>query len=353
MFDNLVEITEPICRKIDPKKADYLIYDPTGIEAHVAENNPKFLNSKINNAKKLAKKNPELNAHSLAYSAMPETSKTTPLAKQQYINGHFCYAFKAGILTNGSGIVRDITFLDDAFKKRHPNVVCAKTDNPQLDKEISDSTSLKPMLTDFFNAHPSFSYKTFLGDSSFDSYDTYSTLRNDFGFERMCIPLNDRNSASSYVDFDKNGTPLCPRDKSSFVYDSVCRGKNRSERFKYLCPQSVRIKGYSNPVCTCDNPCTDNSYKCVYTYPHKNLRSYPGIPRGTEHWDNLYRHRTIAERTIFLFKDPLGGAYRKSYNLRTAKTNFLFAGITQLIGVILADAIAKPKLCRSIRKLIA
>ena len=28
-----------------------------------------------------------------------------------YINGHVCYAFKFGILTNGLGIVRDISFL--------------------------------------------------------------------------------------------------------------------------------------------------------------------------------------------------------------------------------------------------
>jgi hypothetical protein len=43
MFDKMVEITEPICREIDSKKADYLIYDPTGIKANVRENNPKIL----------------------------------------------------------------------------------------------------------------------------------------------------------------------------------------------------------------------------------------------------------------------------------------------------------------------
>ena len=37
MFDRLVEITEPICRELDAKKAAYLIYDPTGILANVAE----------------------------------------------------------------------------------------------------------------------------------------------------------------------------------------------------------------------------------------------------------------------------------------------------------------------------
>ena len=33
MFLNLVEITEPICRELDPKKSDYLMYDTTGVEA--------------------------------------------------------------------------------------------------------------------------------------------------------------------------------------------------------------------------------------------------------------------------------------------------------------------------------
>ena len=56
MFDRLVEITEPICREIDAKKADYLIYDPTGIEANVSENNPKFLNTKLNQTKKRPRK---------------------------------------------------------------------------------------------------------------------------------------------------------------------------------------------------------------------------------------------------------------------------------------------------------
>ena len=130
VFENLVEITEPICRKIDLKKADYLIYDPTGIEARVTENNPKFLNAKLNQAKKLAKNNPELNPHALAYSQMPETAGANPFIKQQYINGHFCYAHKAGILTNGLGVVRSISFFDEDFRRKHPEVVSKKTENP-------------------------------------------------------------------------------------------------------------------------------------------------------------------------------------------------------------------------------
>jgi len=90
-----------------------------------------------------------------------------------------------------------------------------------------------------------------------------------------------------------------------------------------------------------------------YTYPAKDFRLYPGIPRGTEHWDNLYGHRVLIERTIHLLKSPLGGATRKSLSMRTAKADLLLAGITQLIGVVLAHAICKPQLYKSVRKLIA
>ena len=352
VFENLVELTEPICRELDAKKSDYLIYDPTGIEAHVAENNPKFLNGKLNQAKKYAKDNPELNPHSLAYSQMPETAAANPFVNQQYINGHFCYAHKAGILTNGLGIIRGISFFDDDFKRRHPEVVSKKTDNPEIDKEIADSVSLRPVLSDFFDAHPTFSYKTFIGDSAFDSYDNFNMLRDDFHFDRVAIPLNKRGVSNAHTDFDNNGTPVCPVDRTPFTFLGFSGGKNRSDRFKWVCHKS-KHKG-SSRINTCDTPCTDSTYgRCVHTYPDKDFRFYPGIPRGTEHWDNLYRHRMLIERTIYLLKEPLGAASRKSFSSRTAKADLLFAGITQLVGVVLAQAINKPHLYKSVRKLIA
>jgi hypothetical protein len=61
----------------------------------------------------------------------------------------------------------------------------------------------------------------------------------------------------------------------------------------------------------------------------------------------------LVERTIGLLKGPLGVACRNSYSQRTAKADLLLAGITQLVGVILAHAINKPHLYKSIRKLIA
>ena len=354
VFENLVEVTEPICRELDAKKADYLIYDPTGIEANVTENNPKYLNSKLIQSKKLSKLCPGLDPHSYAYSQMPETAAANPFVNQQYINGHFCYAHKAGILANGLGIIRGISFFDDDFKRRHPEVVSRRTDNPAVDKEIGDSTSLKPVLSDFFEAHPSFSYKTFLGDSSFDSYDNFEMLRDEFHFDRVAIPLNPRNSSTAHSEFDNNGTPVCPVDKTPFTFIGNSGGINRSRRFKWVCHKSEQVPKSSKRLCTCETPCTDSTYgRCVYTYPAKDFRLYPGIPRGTEHWVNLYRHRVLIERTIYLLKDPLGAGLRKTFSTRTAKADLLFAGITQLISVVLARAINKPHLYKSIRKLVA
>lgn len=351
LFNNLVSVTEPICREIDSKKADYLIYDTTGFEPYVAENNPKFFNSKLKEAKKFAK-NSSFNPYAGVYKTLPDFASSNPSAKQQYINGHYCYAVKAGIATDGLGIVRYISVFDDPFKEKHPETVTPKSDDPNSDKEIGDSVSLKPVLSDFFSRHPDYSFKTFIGDSAFDSYGNYSLLKNTFGFERVCIPINQRNCKHSDLNFDKYGTPLCPLDNTPFIFLGKSGGKQRSVRFKWVCHKSVQ--NGSTRVCTCDNPCTSSSYgKCTYTYPDKDFCLYPGIPRHTEHWDNLYRHRVLIERTINLLKDSFGLNYLKTHDTKTIKADVFLAGITQLLGVILAKAVHKPKLFKSIHKLIA
>ena len=354
MFEYLVELTEPVCREINEKKSDYLIYDTTGITFPVSENNPKYLNSILKETKKLVKTNPHLNPYGAAYNLMPSASKTNSDARQQYINGHFCYAAKVGILTNGLGIPRHIAFFDGKFRENHPEIEADKTDNPDSDKEIGDSKSLRPVLSDFKRLHPSLSYRTFLGDSAFDSYDNYSMLNNEFGFERVCVPMNVRNSKASNAEFDGNGSPVCPIDRSPFTFLGESGGRNRSKRFKWVCQKSVCVKGCSSRICTCEAPCTDSSYgRCVYTYPDKDFRLYPGIPRGTEHWDNLYRHRVVIERTIHTMKDTFVLDSRKSHNTVTAKADVYLTGIVQLVGVLLADSMHKQYLYKSIRKLIA
>ena len=55
VFDKLVDVTEPICQAIDSAKADMTIFDSSGIEAFVTENNPKYANRIIKQLKAYAK----------------------------------------------------------------------------------------------------------------------------------------------------------------------------------------------------------------------------------------------------------------------------------------------------------
>ena len=358
VFERLVELTEPICREMDAELAGSLIYDTTGIESYVAENNPKFFSSKLRQAKLMAKTNPNTDPYRAVYGLLPDCAAASPAVKQQYINGHFCYAQKAGLLTNGLGIVRHIAFFDDAFKKSHPEIpIDKRTDNPDADKELGDSRTLLPVLRDFKLRHPGLHYKTFLGDAAFDSYDTYSALLREFQFERAVIPMSRRNTAGKLVaHLDENGIPLCPNDGSQLKFHSVCGGKNRSMRLKFICPETERVKSPNGTTwrCRCDQPCSASAYgRCVYIYPDADLRLYPGILRGSDQWAALYAKRTAVERSIGSFKHVLGLEQRKTSNSMTTNADLYLAGIVQLLCVVLADALHERHLFRRVRRLAA
>jgi hypothetical protein len=356
-FERLVELTEPICREMDAELADSLIFDTTGIESRVSENNPKFLHTKLNQAKAMSKNNPEYDPYRGVYGLLPDCAYANPDIKQQYINGHFCYAQKAGVLTNGLGIVRHIDLFDGDFKKKHPEITFEKrSDNPDLDKELGDARALLPVLNDFRKAHPSLTYSTFMGDSSFDSYDLYSALLGSYGFSRAVIPMNVRNSADALpVGFNESGIPLCPKDKEPMKFHSVCGGKSRSKRIKFICPKSKRVNiPRGSWRCHCESPCSSSQYgRTVYIYPNADNRLYPGILRGSAEWDVLYAKRVAIERSIGSFKAVLGLDSRKSYNTLTTKADLFLAGIVQLICVVLADKLHNHKLIRRVRKLAA
>lgn len=57
---------------------------------------------------------------------MPTHAASNQAIQQMYINGHFCYAYKFGIVTNGLGIVRDISFYNKDFLNAHPDIVVEK-----------------------------------------------------------------------------------------------------------------------------------------------------------------------------------------------------------------------------------
>lgn len=86
---------------------------------------------------------------------MPSSAASNHEVKQQYINGHFCYAHKFGVLTNGIGIVRSIGFYNKDYLNSHPDIVVEKkAKSPDEDKSLADSKALLPTLRDFKYKHP-------------------------------------------------------------------------------------------------------------------------------------------------------------------------------------------------------
>lgn len=371
VFDNLVDLTEPICQAIDSAKADITIFDSSGIEAFVTENNPKYANRIIRQLKAYAKslgKDSSFDPYKAAYASMPSHASSNPEIKQLYINGHFCYVFKFGIVTNGLGIVRHISFYNKEFFQNHPEIVVdKKSQSPDEDKCVHDSRLLIPTLKDFFDKHPLINPKVFLGDAAFDSIPLYKQLLtgDTFGqnrlFYKAYIPLNARSQLEN-VDYtiNENGVPCCPHDPSLPMKPEGSKSHLKSglPTFKFVCPKMKwvydKASKTSHRQCFCDHPCT--SSKCgrmVYIYPEKDLRAYPGVIRGTKEWDDTYKVRTVVERDINHIKENLCLAGRRTQNEKTLHADLILAGITQLITVVLADKIKHLEYIRSLKPLIA
>ena len=354
VFERLVDLTEPICREMDKALADMLVFDTIGIESYVAENNPKYLGKLAAQSKSITKIDPTFDASRGAVALLPKAAVSNPAVKNQYINGHFCYAQKAAVFANGLGIVRHLELFDEDFKQAHPEMKIEKrTNSPELDKEIGDSTALKPVLLDFRASHPAFYYGTFSADSALDSYDNYTFLMKEYGFTRTVIPFNVRRGLpATDVLFNENGTPLCPADGTPFRPDGSCGGKKRSLRLKFVCHKTKRFGTVF--VGHCEHPCS--SSKCgrvIYTYPHKNFRLYPGISRDADEFAEIYKCRTVVERSINMLKDTLGIQNRKTSNVLTTKADLFLAGIVHLLCVLLAHKLHDAKLVRRPRRLIA
>ncbi|MBQ6886433.1 MAG: transposase [Lachnospiraceae bacterium] len=368
LFENLVDLTEPICQAIDSAKADMTIFDSSGIEAYVTENNPKYANRIIKQLKAYASAmgfENNYDPYKAAYHSMPSHAASNKDIKQLYVDGHFCYVYKIGIVTNGLGIVRHLNLYNQSFLAAHPDLIPnKKTDSPDADKSIHDARLLIPTLTDFFKAHPLINPKTFLGDAAFDSAYIYRSLLtgdtfNQSHFEKAYIPLNNRSKIKSEYTVNENGIPCCPNDSSlPMKTDGTKTTHNGVKKYKFVCPKTIWDYNpktrKSHRKCTCENPCT--SSKCgrmIYIYPEQNLRAYPGTLRGTKEWDETYKVRTTVERSINHFKDSFCLAGRKTQNEKTLHADLILSGITQLITVVLADKIHKHQYIRSLKPLLA
>ena len=370
VFDRLVDLTEPICQAIDSTKADMTIFDSSGIEAWVTENNPKFANRIIKQLKAYAKVrhfDSNYDPYKAAYGSMPTHASANDQIKQLYVDGHFCYVYKIGLVTNGLGIVRHLAFYNKDFSCSHPELIPnKKSHSPDDDKSIHDARLLIPTLKDFFYAHPLINPRIFLGDAAFDAVNLYKdllsgdTFGTDKHFSKTYIPLNTRSHLENrdYI-INENGIPCCPHDSKLPMKPETSHSNLRSgiPTFKFVCPKMTFDKcedGKYHRCCHCENPCTSSSSgRMVYLYPEKDFRACPGVLRGTPEWNSTYKIRTTVERSINHFKDSFGLAGRKTQNAKTLHADLILAGITQLISVLLADKIHQHQYIRSLKPLIA
>lgn len=365
MFDHLVDITEPICQQINKELASMTIFDTSGIEAFVTENSPKYANRIIKQLKAFKKAsglNDSFDPYKVAYGSMPSHAAANPAIQQMYINGHFCYSFKFGIITNGLGIVRDISFYNKDFLNNHPDIVVEKkSDSPDEDKSLADSKALIPVLKDFFNKHPLINPKTFLGDAAFDTIQIYHNLFHELKFQKAYIPLKTKLALENAdCPLNENGIPCCPYDPSLPMKREGSKTHLRCgiPSMKFVCPKMKWIwdkeSKTKHRVTSCENPCTESPCgRMFYIYPEKNLRAYPGATRGTEEWNYTYKIRSAVEKDINHFKFSYCVAGRRTQNEKTLHADLLLSGITQLITVVVADKIHKHQYIRSLKPLIA
>ena len=186
--------------------------------------------------------------------------------------------------------------------------------------------------------------------------DTFGHSRH---FNSAYIPLNARSALKNATyTINENGIPCCPNNPElPMKPERNLKLKEGITKFKFVCPKMKWIiceDGKQRRRTNCDNPCTTS--KCgrmVYLYPENDLRAIPGAVRGTAEWDKTYKIRSVVERSINHLKEHLCVADRKTQNEKTLHADLIFAGITQLITVLLADKIQQREYIRSIKRLIA
>lgn len=275
VFDNLVDVTEPICQALDSVKADMTIFDSSGIEAWVTENNPKFANRIIKQLKAYAKANhfnSDYDPYKAAYGSMSSHAAANDQIKQLYVDGHFCYVYKIGIVTNGLGIVRHLDFYNKDFLNSHPELVPnKKSDSPDEDKSIHDARLLILTLQDFFKAHPLINPKVFPRETASDSVAIYEqllsgdTFGENLNFSKAFILLNERSKLKNPdYSINSSGIPCCPKSPGlAMKPEGIAKTKAGLTRYKFICPKTGWVYNpetqKAHRECKCENPCTTSA----------------------------------------------------------------------------------------------
>ena len=197
------------------------IFDSSGIEAFVAENNPKYANRIIRQLKAYAKANhfdKNYDPYKAAYGSMP-----THASANQRLNSYTSTVISvmSSNLASSPMVLElsDISlFITKLLCLPIPDIaVEKKSDSPDEDKSVHDSRLLIPTLKDFFFKHPLINLKLSLGDAAFDTAALYpklltgDTFGNHKHFDKAYIPLNSRAGLEKQdYTINENGIPCCP-----------------------------------------------------------------------------------------------------------------------------------------------
>lgn len=344
-LDSLVSLVNDELKIISPSTSKILIADTTGFESYVTENNPKFFEGKLassKNYKKSGKAPENFDPVKYAQGKMPKKANANSDISLAYLNGHFGYYLKSMIITDGLGVIQDIQF-PDAIQEFY---------NDKMPKEVKDeydSTTLIPSLELFFTKQSSNKFKFFLGDSGFDGYDNYKYISKKNIIP--IIPLNQRNNGSKCSTyryssdnennkffFNSDGNLICRSTKLAMKPIGPIISKLRADRFSYGCPLNKThvVNGETVYATDCKEPCSNAIYgRKVNIAIDEEYRFNSTYSRDSDIWKNLYKTRTVCERSIGQLKDFINIRGSQIQNTASLKSTILLAGVTQLIGVLI------------------
>jgi hypothetical protein len=164
-------------------------------------------------------------------------------------------------------------------------------------------------------------------DGAHDANDFYIMARI-WGMNPF-IPLNTTNEGNvknlPVSGMTEDGIPVCQAGHQMYYY-GYCKDR---DRLKWRCPIKVCKK---NKALACDHldTCSSSDYgRVVYTHPKDNPRLYTPVARGTQKWQDIYDHRTSAER---VFKREKNDFDLCSFKTRS-KERLLFYALLTAIAV--------------------
>lgn len=344
-LDHLVSVVNDELKMIVPDASKILIADTTGFEGYVTENNPKFFEGLLQAAKKYAKSKhaPEkFDSVKYAQGKMPKRAHVNDDISLAFLNGHFGYYLKTMIFTDGLGIIQDIQF-PDAIQNFYDDKM------PVEVKDEYDSTTLIPSLELFFTKQPFNHIEFLLLDSAFDGYDNYKYISKKHIIP--IIPLNQRANPAKCSDdryssdnqnnnffFNAQGNLICRSTNLPMKPLGPIRSDYRADRFSHGCPliKTHTENGQLIYQNDCKNPCSNALWgRKVNIAIDEEYRFNSAYPRNSELWINLYKKRTVCERSIAQLKDFINIKGSQIRNTESLKSTILLAGITQLIGVLI------------------